>query len=61
MRTLRAWAWLLAFAFSAIVQAEDESAVSTASEEAAKEEMQVGVEKGARRNITLGAMYREEF
>ncbi|NBR71462.1 MAG: hypothetical protein EBT75_05100 [Proteobacteria bacterium] len=45
MRTLRAWAWLLAFAFSAIVQAEDESAVSTASEEAAKEEMQVGVEK----------------
>ena len=61
MRTLRAWAWLLTFAFSAIVQAEDESAVSTASEEAAKAEMQVGVEKGARRNITLGAMFREEF
>jgi len=61
MRILPAWAWLLAFAFSGIVQAEDEGGVSTASEEAAKEEMQVGVEKGARRNITLGAMYREEF
>jgi len=61
MRILPAWAWLLAFAFSGIVQAEDEGGVSTASEEAAKEEMQVGVEMGARRNITLGAMYREEF
>ena len=61
MRILPAWAWLIAFAFSGMVQAEDEGGVSTASEEAAKEEMQVGVEKGARRNITLGAMFREEF
>jgi FKBP-type peptidyl-prolyl cis-trans isomerase len=61
MRTLPAWAWLIAVVFSGILQAEDDVGATTASEEANKEVMQEGAEKGGRRNITLGAMYREEF
>ena len=41
------------------VGAEEEAPVAGESE--AREEMQASADKGARRNITLGAMFREEF
>ncbi len=62
MRNLQVWAWVFGLCLTGLVSAEEEDGgAAAASEEAVKQKMQDGVETGARRNITLGAMYCEEF
>ncbi len=51
--------WLVGLGLVGSVGAEEEAPVAGESE--AREEMQASADKGARRNITLGAMFREEF
>ena len=59
MKILPAWVWLVGLGLVGSVGAEEEAPAAGESE--AREEMQASADKGARRNITLGAMFREEF
>jgi len=52
MKFVPAWAWLISVGLVCVVAAEEEVVNEGANPQA---------EKGARRNITLGAMFREEF
>jgi hypothetical protein len=52
MKFVPAWAWLIGVGLVCVVAAEEEVVNEGANPQA---------EKGARRNITLGAMFREEF
>ena len=62
MRNLQVWVWVFGLCLTSLVSAEEgDGGADTASEEAVKQKMQDRVETGARRNITLGAMYCEEF
>ena len=62
MKNLPVWVWVFGLCLTGMVSAEEgDGGAATASEEAVKQKMQDGVETGARRNITLGAMYCEEF
>ena len=58
MKILPAWVWLVGLGLVGSVGAEE---APVAGESEAREEMQASADKGARRNITLGAMFREEF
>jgi FKBP-type peptidyl-prolyl cis-trans isomerase FklB len=59
MKILPAWVWLMGLGLVGSVGAEEEAPAEAEIE--AREEMQASADKGARRNITLGAMFREEF
>ena len=59
MKILPAWVWLVGLGLVGSVGAEEEAPAEAEIE--AREEMQASADKGARRNITLGAMFREEF
>ena len=62
MRFLPAWAWLIWVGFVGLVAAEEEvTKDEAAKEEVVNEAANLQAETGARKNITLGAMFREEF
>ena len=57
MKFVPAFAWLMGVGLMGMVAAEEE----TSKEEEVNEGTNVQAETGARKNITLGAMFREEF
>ena len=57
MKFVPAWAWLIGVGLVCVGVAEEDAP----KEEVASEGANPQAEKGARRNITLGAMFREEF
>ena len=57
MKFVPAWAWLMGVGLVGMVAAEEEAP----KEEVVNEGSNLQAETGARKNITLGAMFREEF